>query len=117
MLYLRNIFNANPKQQKTILLDNNNTFTFNIYYRSLTSGWYYDLSYSVSNFNVKGHKITNSLNLLDPFRERLNFGLSFKVEDKGEIWYLNDFETERVKVYLLNATDLANIKTEFNKII
>jgi hypothetical protein len=117
MLYLRNIFNSSPKQQKTILLENNNTFTFNIYYRSLTSGWYYDLSYSTLNFNVKGQKITHSLNILDPFRERLNFGLSFRVEDGGEIWYLDDFTNERVKVYLLNENDLANIKTEFNKIV
>ena len=117
MLYLRNIFNSSPRQQKTILLENGNTFTLNIYYKSLTSGWYYDVFYAPLNFILKGQKATHGLNALEPFRERLPFGLSFRVEDGGEIWYLNDFSSERVKVYLLNSTDLQDISAEYSKIV
>ena len=81
----------------------------NLYYKSLTSGWYFDIIYNNLNFTLLNQKITNNINVLNPFKYKLNFGLSFVVNDGGELWYPDDFENGRVEAYLLDKEDITEI--------
>ena len=106
MLILKNTFNNSSKQTKTIILPDGSSFKMNLYYKSLTSAWYFDIIYNNLNFTLLNQKLTNNLNALNPFKNKLNFGLSFVVSDGGELWYPDDFENGRVKAYLLDKEDL-----------
>lgn len=111
MLILNNVFNKQPKQFNSIKLPDNSTFIFNLNYKSLTNGWYFDLIYKT--FTLKGIKITNNINILNVFKNILPFGLSIIVLDGGEAWYLDDFASGRVEIYLLNETEVEGIETTY----
>jgi hypothetical protein len=108
MQTLEDIFTDEARQSASIILLDNTTFSITLYYRSLTSGWYCDIKYDPANFDLRGIKITNNLNILHPFRNKLNFGLSFIVPDGGELWYQDDFISGRVLTLLLDKNDIEN---------
>lgn len=113
MLQLTNFTNA-PNQIAEISLPDGTTANFSLTFDELVNSWFFDFSYSNKNLNYFGQRLTSNPNLLYPFRNILTFGLMCTVNDGGEAWFINDFITGRVNLYILDATDLQIINSFLN---
>lgn len=99
-----------PKQRWTLVLDNNETAEFYLYYLSRMQAWYYDLEYK--NFNVKCSKCVLTPNSLRSFRRILPFGIVFLSDDVLDPFQITDFASGRVKMYILNKDEVKNVEKE-----
>lgn len=82
----------------------NENFTIYINYNSTRQCWFLDLE--SEKFNLYGIKITSVLNVLRQWKDKLGFGLYIKTENNSEPFFLEDFNTGRSKIYLLEPNDL-----------
>ena len=101
-------FTDNPKQTCTLVLENQETVTFNLRFYETQLSWYFDFKYNdiVSN----GNKVVLGMNILRSFKNIIPFGLAFKANDGVEPFSIDDFTTGRVSVYLLSADDVTNME-------
>lgn len=95
------------KENSTIEIVNakNETFTGYINYNSSRRGWFLDLV--SDNFKLYGIRITSVPNILRQWRDKLGFGIGVLCENKSEPFFLEDFNTGRAKLYLLEPDDLS----------
>lgn len=87
-----------------IINDKNETYTGYINYNSSRQGWFLDLV--SENFKIYGIRITSVPNILRQWKDKLGFGISVICEQKSEPFLLEDFNTGRAKLYLLESDDL-----------
>lgn len=99
--------NALPNQSVKIQVDGGDIAEFTFYFKENQRGWFFDIKYG--DFECKTTKLTNCPNIIRQFQETLPFGVGCFVNDGGEPWFLNDFETERVQVFLLDESDVQYI--------
>lgn len=97
-----------PRQRWTLVLDNNETAEFYLYYLSRMQAWYYDLEYK--NFVIKCSKCVLTPNSLRSFRRILPFGIAFLSDDVLDPFQDDDFATGRVKMYLLSKDEVNDIE-------
>ena len=97
-------FTDNPKQTCTLVLENQETVTFNLYFYETQLSWYFDFTYNdvISN----GNKVVLGMNILRSFKHIIPFGLAFQANDGVEPFAIDDFITGRVSVYLLSKDDV-----------
>jgi len=97
-------FTDNPKQTCTLVLENQETVAFNLYFYETQLSWYFDFTWGdvISN----GNKVVLGANILRSFKNIIPFGLAFQANDGVEPFALNDFTTNRVVVYLLSKDDV-----------
>lgn len=103
-----NSITSNSKQRMTIPLDNGDIVNFNIYYMPTQYSWYYDFEYK--NYVSNGNKVVLSPNALRHLRNIIPFGFAFVAEDKIEPFNIDDFESGRVIMYVLNKNDVAELE-------
>ena len=99
-----------PKQRHQLVLDNNETVDFRLYYSSRQQAWYYDFTYNDLICNCS--KVVLSPNTLRQFRRIIPWGLAFDAEGSVEPFQLDDFSSGRVKMYVLNSEDVQIIEQE-----
>ena len=97
-------FTDNPKQTCTLVLENQETVAFNLYFYETQLSWYFDFTYNdvISN----GNKVVLGANILRSFKNIIPFGLAFQANDGVEPFAVDDFTTGRVSVYLLSKADV-----------
>lgn len=97
-------FTDNPKQTCTLVLENQETVAFNLYFYETQMSWYFDFTYNdiISN----GNKVVLGVNILRNFKNIIPFGLAFQANDGVEPFAIDDFTTGRVTVYLLSKADV-----------
>lgn len=83
----------------------NETYTGYINYNSSRQGWFLDLV--SDSFKIYGIRITSVPNILRQWKERLGFGIGVMCENNSEPFFLEDFNTGRAKLYLIEPDDLA----------
>lgn len=104
----------NPIQRHQLVLENNETVDFKLYYEARVQGWYFDFSYK--DLTVNGLKVVLSPNILRNFKRLIPFGLSFSAQNDIQPFWLNDFSSNRVKMYVLNSEEVEQIEEEvFNE--
>lgn len=99
-----------PKQRHQLVLDNNETVDFRLYYSARQQAWYYDFTYNDLTCNCS--KVVLSPNALRQFRRIIPWGLAFDAEGGVEPFQLDDFSSGRVKMYVLNSEDVQTIEQE-----
>lgn len=82
----------------------NETYTGYINYNSSRQGWFLDLV--SDSFKIYGIRITSVPNILRQWKDKLGFGICVLTENKSEPFFLEDFNTGRAKMYLLEPDDL-----------
>jgi hypothetical protein len=103
------IASASPNILIRIGLEDGGTIQLTLNFRSNQRCWFYSISGS-NGLSLNNRRLVNSPNMLRQFRNNINFGLSCIVSDGGEPWFLNDFETGRVKIYELSIADMALVE-------
>lgn len=99
-----------PIQRHQLVLDNNDTVDFRLYFSSRTQCWYFDFAYK--ELSVKCSKVVLSPNLLRNFRRIIPFGIAFASDGSTEPFRLDDFSSNRIKMYVLNSEDIESIEQE-----
>lgn len=94
------------KENSTIKVINaeEETYTLYINYNSSRQGWFVDVV--SENFKIYGLRITSVPNVLRQWKNKLGFGLGVFTENKSEPFLLEDFNTGRATLYLLEPDDL-----------
>lgn len=82
----------------------NETYTGYINYNSSRQGWFLDLV--SDNFKLYGIRITSVPNILRQWKNKLGFGVGVICENNSEPFLLEDFNTGRSSLYLLDLDDL-----------
>lgn len=101
---------AAPKQQHTLVLENNDTVDFYLEYCPRMQSWYYSFNYK--SITEKCIKVVLTPNSLRHLRRVIPFGLAFVSESQVEPFSQDDFLTGRIQLYVLNAEDVALIEEE-----
>jgi len=111
MKYLDAI-DQNPKQFFTLIGEKSQRISFFIFYMPSQQSWYFNLSYG--DVTINGAQLTVGPNILRGYRRNINFGLACLSTDGLDPFYLNDFVTGRIKLILLNETDVDLVEAEFD---
>ncbi len=109
MLLINNITN-DPSQTLTLVGENQEQITLHLYYKPTQQGWFYDISYK--NFTANGLKMVGSINTLRQWKSSIPFGLACISKDGYDPWFLDDFQSGRMSLYLLNADDVKQIELD-----
>lgn len=101
---------TSPDQRMSLVLDNNETVDFRLYFVAMQQSWFYDFTYK--NRTVNGSKVVLTPNSLRQFRRILPFGIAFLSDGDITPFQIDDFSSGRVKMYLLNSADVKQIERE-----
>lgn len=104
---------ADASQQLTIATDAQDEFDLLLYYSDNQECWFFDLTFG--DFELKGQRIVNHPNLLRAFKNIIPFGLSIATNDGGEILFIDDFETGRASLFILEQDEVTATEDEFFK--
>ncbi len=99
-----------PKQRHQLVLDNNETVDFRLYFSARQQAWYFDFSYK--DLTCNGFKVVLTPNALRCFRRIIPFGIAFDTEGFVEPFQIDDFSSGRVKMYVLNAEDVQAVEQD-----
>lgn len=99
-----------PNQIHTLLLENRESADFRLYYLGRQRSWYYDITYN--NITIKGSKVVLTPNSLRQFKNIFPFGITFYADDFVEPFKQDDFVTGRIRMGVLNQSEVQEIETE-----
>lgn len=93
-----------PLQRFTLVLPNGTAFTMTLYFVPLQQGWFItELTYQ--DFVLRGLRITNSVNMLNQFRNLIPFGLGCISTANREPSLDQDFSSGNSKLYILTQAE------------
>lgn len=98
------------KQKMTLILDNNESVEFLLYYLPRQQSWFYNFTYN--DLTVNCSRVVLTPNALRQFKRIIPFGFMFTADSYVEPFNITDFSTGRVKMYLLNKEEVQQIESE-----
>lgn len=101
---------SSPKQQMTLVLENNETVNFKLYYLGRQQSWFYDFTYN--NLTVNCSRVVLTPNALRQYKNNIPFGISFASVDDVEPFSIDDFISGRISMYVLNSDEVKQIESE-----
>lgn len=108
MILLTNITD-DPKQNFVLTGENGEIIPFYLYFCPRQIGWFFNISYG--DFTVNGLRLCVGPNALFQWKNIIPFGLCCTSTDGQDPFYLDDFTTGRVSLYLLNQADVIAFDT------
>jgi len=99
------------KQKYSITNEDNVTFDFLLEYSAIQEMWLFSISYD-DNFTLNNHRLVYSPNILRQYKNIIPFGLSVNSIDKSDPYFLNDFTTSRIEVYVLTEEEVKKIESD-----
>lgn len=100
------------KQEFKIQIEDGGVAIFNFYFLQSQIGWFFDVTYG--DFKTTGLRLVNSPNVLDAYFNILRFGLMVNVPDGAEPYFVDDFITGRVNLYVLSESEVKQIEGVIN---
>jgi hypothetical protein len=102
MIPLSNL-TADAHQQTTVLLEDKTSVVVSLDFLPAVQQW--NVSVEAAPFIARNITLAVHPNLLRSFRRTQNFGLACVAPDGVDPFDINDFQTGRVKLYVLDNTD------------
>lgn len=99
-----------PNQRMTLVLENNETVDFILYYLPRMQSWFYDLTYNELTVNCSRVMLTP--NSMRQFKKIIPFGMAFSAEGDVQPFDINDFSSGRVSMYVLNSDEVKQVESE-----
>lgn len=106
-----NSLGAEPKQQVTVLLDDNSRIVLDFEYKANQLGWFFGFEYK--DVNYQNIRLTTSYNILRAYRNWLPFGIACNTLDGEEPMDIDDFITNYANLYILIKDDIDKIESEY----
>jgi len=110
MLYIPNITNA-PSQQMILTGINGLSINMNLQFMPRINQWI--MAIDDGTFQVNGLAVVTSLNLLRQWRNIITYGISCTMLGGLDPYQISDFQFQNANLYLLDATDVQTIETEW----
>lgn len=107
MIQITSITNA-PKQRIDIPFGDGETIIFRLYFMPTQYSWYYDFEYN--DYASYGNKVVLTYNSLRHLKNILPFGFAFLSESKVEPYSIEDFSSDRIRMYLLDKEEIQEIE-------
>lgn len=101
---------SSANQRMQLVLENNETVDFHIYYSARMQSWYYDFSYK--NITCNGSKVVLSPNSIRQFRNILPFGFKTSSNSYVQPFKQDDFSSGRVVFSILNSDEVKQVEKE-----
>jgi hypothetical protein len=110
MIQLTGLTN-DPKQQYTVVTEDNIEFQFYLEYIDNQRQWIYSIGYG-SNFILNQNEFTLvfAVNLIRQYINILPFGIACSTPDGSDPLYLNDFINGRVNIGILSQADVQSVE-------
>ncbi len=100
---------TNPLQKQVLILETGLQLSFTLYFRPRQQGWFFnELIYD--DFTLYGMRVTNNMNLLMPWKNKLPFGIACLSTANREPSLQEDFATGASKLYIMTAVDLVEFE-------
>lgn len=101
---------SHPKQRMQLVLENNETADFYIYYKARMNAWFFDLDYK--DLSIKCMRACLHPNILRQFRRNIPFGIAFAADNKVEPWQITSFSSGECGMYVLTSEEVQTIEEE-----
>lgn len=101
---------SQSNQRMTLVLENNETADFRLYYLPRQQGWFYDITYK--DLTVNCSRVVLTPNSLRQFKRIIPFGIAFVADGNVEPFAIDDFASGRVNMYVLNSEEIKQVETE-----
>ena len=105
-----NTITSSANQRFNLVLENNETVDFRLYYSGRVQAWFYDFTYD--ELTVNGSKVVLTPNALRNFRRIIPFGIAFASDGMTEPFLISDFVSGRIKMYVLNSDEVDEVESE-----
>lgn len=99
-----------PNQRFQITLDNGELAEFRLYYYVTQNSWFFDFSYN--DYTCNCERVVLTYNALRHLKNIIPFGISFLTDGEAEPFKIDDFSSQRVKMYILNQEEVKEIENE-----
>lgn len=99
-----------PNQRHQLVLENNESVDFRLYFSARMQAWYFDFTYN--DITVNCSKVVLSPNTLRCLKRLIPFGIGFDADGFAEPFQQDDFSSGRVRMYVLNSEDVETIEQE-----
>lgn len=99
------------KQSFKFQIDGGDLMEIDMWFVPNQIGWFFNIKYG--DFMSNGLHLVNSPNVLDPYFNILRFGLACVVDDGQEPYFVDDFITGRVKLYVLSEEECKQIQESY----
>lgn len=102
-----------PRQSMTVVISDGSSFFMEIYFIPMQQGWFItQLTYG--DFEIKGLRITNNVNMLRNFRNKIPFGLACYSTANREPSLEDDFLSESSILYVLTEAEVLEVEDYLN---
>jgi hypothetical protein len=101
----------NANQSLNFVLEDGNTFTIDLQFRSNVNAWYYTITSDV--FTIRNKRLVNSPNVLFQYKNILKFGISVISNDGQDPAFITDFSTGRIRLFVIENTEKDEIISEY----
>lgn len=98
------------RQSFQILTQDGEIVYFNLYYYMTQQSWFFDFTYK--DYTCNCERVVLTPNALRHLKNIIPFGVAFYSNDKVEPIFVDDFETGRVQMLILNNEEVKEV--EFN---
>lgn len=112
MLLIKNITSF-PSQKMFLTLPDQSQVELTLYYMPIQQCWMIE-SLIYGEIIINGIKITNNINILHQWKNILPFGIACYSETGREPSFVEDFESEFSKLYILTEEDILELETFIN---
>lgn len=106
---LLNKLTASPSQLYNIVTELGDQFILELRFLPALQMWVINITWGT--FELNGCSLVISPNLLHNYSNNLPFGLMVTSTDSIEPSYLDDFTTQRIKLYILTPSDITQLET------
>lgn len=110
-MYKINSLGNEPKQEITVMLDDNTRIPLFFEYKPNQIGWFFGFEYN--NNRYENIRLTTSYNILRAYQSWLPFGLRCDTLDGLEPMDLSDFTSNYASIYVLTSEDINTIESTY----
>ncbi|WP_405316539.1 hypothetical protein [Faecalibacillus faecis] len=96
------------RQSFQFLTQNGEKVDFSLYYYITQQSWFFDFTYK--DYTCKCQRVVLTPNALRHLKNIIPFGIAFYSNDKVEPIFVDDFESGRVQILVLNTDEVKEVE-------
>lgn len=98
-----------PRQSFYFSIDTGDKVNFYLYYYLTQKSWFFDFTWK--DYTACGSRVVLTNNALRHLKNIIPFGIAFMSEGNVEPFDITDFSSGRVKMYILNQSEVEEIES------
>ena len=103
---------SQARQNFYVISDSGKKIEFKLYFLPTQASWFVDIT--CETFSANGLRVCRLPNILDKFRNIIDFGVAVYTKDGLDPWRINDFESGYAVLLLLNEEEKKELSEELD---